>query len=56
MLKTTLLAAFIGVSLAAAGCVTHEKEVVVEKPVAAPPQKVEVVTPPQKVEVVVPPN
>jgi hypothetical protein len=46
MLKTALLAAFLGGTLVAAGCVTHEKEVVVEKPVAAPPQKVEVVVPP----------
>ena len=34
MRKTALLAAFVGVSVAAPGCVSHEKEVVVEKPVA----------------------
>jgi hypothetical protein len=35
MRKTTLLAAFVGVSLAAAGCVVHEREAVTERP--APP-------------------
>jgi hypothetical protein len=36
MRKTTLLAAFLGVSLAAAGCVVHEREVVTERPPAPP--------------------
>jgi hypothetical protein len=35
MRKTSLLVAFVGASLAAAGCVVHEREVVAERP--APP-------------------
>jgi hypothetical protein len=34
MRKTTLFAAFVGVSLAAVGCVVHEREVVAERPAA----------------------
>lgn len=44
MRKTHLLAAFLGTSLAAAGCVVHEREVVTERPAAPCPGAVWVET------------